>query len=97
MYLSYDNQRSMKLLNRWGKPSSGSRPPANLRQPGPDLPAPDDGPGAEVCRWTLATVESYRECQSRHLRLVEAWPGWVGLHFLSSHKRPIAGTQVRGH
>jgi hypothetical protein len=27
-----------------------------------------------MLRWGVATAEAYRECQSRHQRLVEAWP-----------------------
>ena len=55
-------------------PSGPSQPPANLRQPCPDLNLPADGTGAAVLRWAIGTAEAYRECQSRHLRLVEAWP-----------------------
>lgn len=35
---------------------------------------PADGTGAAVLRWSISTAELYRECQSRHRRLVEAWP-----------------------
>jgi len=58
--------------------SSGVRsvdpPPASLSQPCPDLQAPSDGTGGTLLRWSIRTVEAYRVCQSRHQRLVEAWP-----------------------
>ncbi|MBE2261589.1 MAG: hypothetical protein IAE92_02535 [Burkholderiaceae bacterium] len=56
-------------------PSPVNPPPASLRQPCPDLNQPADGTGASVLKWSLATVHAYRECQSRHRRLVQAWPG----------------------
>ena len=56
------------------QPLAPKPPPANLRTPCPDLVAPADGTGATLLPWSIATVMQYRECQSRHRRLLEAWP-----------------------
>lgn len=45
---------------------------ASLREPCPNLTKPADGTGEEMFLWALLTVKAYRECQSRHQRLVEA-------------------------
>jgi hypothetical protein len=50
------------------------QPPASLRQPCPDLSQLNDGTGAALLRWGVVTARLYRECQSRHKELVEAWP-----------------------
>lgn len=49
-------------------------PPANLRQPCPDLDEVKDGTGKTLLRWSVATARMYRECQDRARGLVEAWP-----------------------
>jgi hypothetical protein len=49
-------------------------PPANLRQPCPDLVSPADGTGGTLLRWSIDTARVYRECQNRARELVEAWP-----------------------
>ena len=53
-------------------PSAPPPPQASLRQPCPNLPELTDGTGATVLRWVTGAAEQYRECQSRHGRLVEA-------------------------
>lgn len=51
-----------------------SQPPANLRQPCPDLQQLSDGTGGAVLKWGVGAAHQYRECQDRHRKLVEAWP-----------------------
>ena len=48
--------------------------PANLATPCPSLPLVRDGQAGTVLRWGAQVIEQYAECQSRHRRLVEAWP-----------------------
>lgn len=48
--------------------------PANLRLECPPVAPPNDGKGATIMKWSVSLIELYRECQSRHKRLVEAWP-----------------------
>lgn len=54
------------------RPSAAPDIPESLRQPCQPLTTPADGTGAAVLRWSLSTVEAYRECADRHRALVEA-------------------------
>ena len=48
--------------------------PANLATPCQPLQHLNDGTGGAVLKWSLAAAKQYADCQSRHKRLVEAWP-----------------------
>lgn len=48
--------------------------PPSLATPCPPLRPPGDGTGGVVLKWGIQIIEQYAECQSRHRRLVEAWP-----------------------
>ena len=48
------------------------QPQASLRERCPDLPALTAGDGKTVLTWTANAAKMYRECQSRHIRLVQA-------------------------
>jgi hypothetical protein len=48
--------------------------PANLATPCPPVPQLLDGQSGTVLRWGAQLIEQYAACQSRHRRLVQAWP-----------------------
>lgn len=48
--------------------------PPSLETLCPPLQPPSDGTGAAMLNWGVQTIELYAECQSRHKRLVQAWP-----------------------
>ena len=48
--------------------------PANLATACPQGPQLRDGQSGTVLRWGAQLIEQYAECQSRHARLVQAWP-----------------------
>ena len=49
-------------------------PPANLVTPCPPLRQLNSPSGGAILRWDIEAAKAYAECQSRHQRLVEAWP-----------------------
>ena len=55
-------------------PPSTARAPVDqsLIEPCPPLSPLADGDSKTVLRWSLATVDAYADCSSRHQRLVEA-------------------------
>mgnify|MGYP007026540271 CR=1 FL=1 len=73
-------QRALMLACAWmmtacassAPPSAPPLPPASLRQPCPALSPPADGLRATMLRWSIQTARDYRECASRHQRLVDA-------------------------
>lgn len=58
----------------FARPSQAVPLQADLREPCPDLEEPTGGTRAEMLRWSTETVHAYQECQSKHRRVVEAWP-----------------------
>jgi hypothetical protein len=58
-------------------PTPSAPPPlqASLRQPCVQVQPPANGSRAVMLRWSVDMARAYRECQSRHRRTVEAWPG----------------------
>lgn len=48
--------------------------PANLATPCPPLPQIDSGDAGPMLKWGVVSTKQYADCQSRHKRLVEAWP-----------------------
>ncbi len=55
-------------------PSDLPEIPANLATPCPPLQQIDSGDAGSLLKWGVVSVKQYAECQSRHKRLVEAWP-----------------------
>lgn len=52
--------------------AQSKKQPANLTAPCPELPKPLNPTGAEILKWSLETVQAYKDCQLKHKRLVEA-------------------------
>lgn len=48
--------------------------PASLAEPCPPLRGLTDGTAGPALRWSIGTVEAYRDCQLKHRALVDAWP-----------------------
>lgn len=46
--------------------------PANLTQPCPDLERLEAGDGKTIIKWTLGTIGLYKDCQDKHMELVNA-------------------------
>lgn len=55
-------------------PSDLPEIPANLATLCPPLQQIESGDAGSMLKWGVVSAKQYAECQSRHKRLVEAWP-----------------------